>query len=125
MALKAKRSPVGVKSSQYSPNSFASVHKAVSAMFSNPDPDRSFVVADGSRFGSIWELGTNLRIMNPDIYGHHVSEEKNDFAIWVGDVHNDKVLVERLLGAKNNEHAAKIVVNHVVQKLHAAAQEGR
>ena len=75
MALKAKRSPVGVKSSQYSQFLCVGAQSSVCDVLES-DPVRSFVVADGSRFGSIWELGTNLRIMNPDIYGHHVSEEK-------------------------------------------------
>lgn len=123
MALKAKRSPVGVKSSKFSPASFAGVHKAVQSYFDAPAGEMRFNACDGACLGSVWDLANHLKVMHPDSYSHHVDGDRNDFSNWLKDVHGDVALSERIKDAKSKDHAAKIVVNHIISKLHASAQE--
>ncbi|MEK6874879.1 MAG: hypothetical protein AABX52_03975 [Nanoarchaeota archaeon] len=126
MALKSNKKglsspPVGVKSAAYSSKFYAALHKHVQAHFSNVEHDKAFVCGDGVVLGSVWALAQHLRVMNSLMYSHHVNDVKNDFAVWLRDVHAENGLANRLLSAQDQQHASKIIANHVVTRLHEAA----
>jgi len=50
------------------------------------DPEKRFFLHGGGELASLDDLFTELQTMEPQVYAHHVNEERNDFATWVRDV---------------------------------------
>jgi hypothetical protein len=70
-----------------------------------------------SRDGQILQNLADLRLaigsMDDEVFLHHVSPEKNDFADWVEHVLQDSECAEALRKAKKKEQAEKIVQKHL------------
>jgi hypothetical protein len=62
------------------------------------------------------ELAEALEIMSEESFSHHVSERKNDFAIWVQEVLHDDELAERLRGIEDKKQALSIVKQRLKEK---------
>ena len=60
-----------------------------------------FYFSDGSSAGNLEELLNRLRKIDDGCFRHHVNEEKNDFANWIGDELKMKVLAKKIGGLKN------------------------
>ena len=73
-------------------------------------PDNSsFWVADGQILNSLKALHVAFGSMDAKTYAHHVTKDKNDFALWVEAVLHDKECAALLLQAKTKT-AAKAVI---------------
>lgn len=55
-----------------------------------------FYLSNGDSAGSLRELLDKLKEIDDDCFFHHVNEERNDFANWIGDAVGDKVLGRRV-----------------------------
>ena len=120
MAKKLASQPIGVRSSLVTSHAHAQVHHELERFFAAPD-DRVFYCNDGASVNSIGALASHLRTMNGHVYASHANDYKNDFSAWLRDVHKEHELADRLICAKNKDHAAKIITNHIVAALHDAA----
>lgn len=69
----------------------------------------SFWVVDGQILNSLASLADVLSSMEKEVYLHHVTTEKNDFADWVDKVLGDEDCAAALRKSKT-ANAAKIVV---------------
>ncbi len=69
--------------------------------------EKRFWVCDGRVLKNLRELADVLEKMPKDVFNHHVTKERNDFAIWVNDVFGDKKLAGGLKKAKTAKGAAK------------------
>lgn len=58
--------------------------------------DSAFVFADGTKVKSLWGLKQALLKLPEDVISHHLREDANDIAAWVGSVVGDKALSEEL-----------------------------
>lgn len=74
----------------------------------------AFILADGRKLRSLTELVHSLRDMNDDVFNHHVSEFRHDFATWVHDIFEDKELSSQLRSIQDRltmqEHLLKKLV---------------
>ena len=79
------------------------------------DNARSFWVHDGQILNSLEALYDVLNSMEKEIFSHHVSKEKNDFADWVSAVLCDETCAADLRNAKTPRSARLIVATHLKQ----------
>jgi hypothetical protein len=54
-------------------------------------------------------LQVSVKDLSDEVFSHHVDKNKNDFAVWVGEVIGDSTLSKSLLPAKTKKTFAKKV----------------
>ncbi len=75
--------------------------------------EQCFWTTDGKIIANLVELRDTLAGMSGDVFTHHVTKQKNDFAEWIGSVLEDPELAKNIRGAQK-PHTARLVV---VQRL--------
>lgn len=76
-----------------------------------------FVLKGGEKLKSIKELASALEGMSEDVFRHHVTEVKNDFAKWVEDIFDEKKLAEEMRVVRSKMEAELKVLRHMIKKL--------
>jgi len=71
--------------------------------------EKCFRVFNGPVLANLSDLLREFHIMTEAQFLHHVTEEKNDFAAWVGDVLQDDLCAKALLKAGSIKKAIKVV----------------
>lgn len=84
------------------------VSKAVPSLVYAND-SQSFWVSDGQILNSLVALEAALTSMDKEVFSHHVSKDKNDFAGWVDAVLKDGECAKSLKGVKTAKTAALAV----------------
>ena len=74
---------------------------------------QSFWVSNGLIQNSLVALSEALKQMEKEVFQHHVSKDKNDFADWVYDVLGDSSCATDLRKAKTLPSARSVVVKHL------------
>ncbi|MBR9677107.1 hypothetical protein GOV04_03130 [Candidatus Woesearchaeota archaeon] len=72
-------------------------------------PDKYFGIADGRLLKGITELKTALMNMKDEVFEHHVTKERNDFASWVEGVFNMKNLASKLKSTKKPQEMVAFI----------------
>jgi hypothetical protein len=75
--------------------------------------EQCFWVTDGRVISNLAELHDALKVMNSDVFAHHVNKEKNDFANWIADILGDADLAQNLRSAKKPNTACAIVARRL------------
>ncbi len=91
-------------------------------ILSNVHPDFSFKLKDGGELRNLEEMMHALKKMERDIFLHHVTAERNDFARWVKDVLHDDELAAELGYCTDKENMEEIVRCRILE-LHAKIQK--
>ena len=78
-----------------------------------PDEKR-FYCHDGKILNNLYELKNALEKMNHACYGHHVTNEKNDFARWVREVLGDDKLANEISKVTSQKEASLFVKDRIV-----------
>lgn len=73
----------------------------------------SFWVVDGQILNSLVSLAEALSSMEKEVYAHHVTAEKNDFADWVEKVLGDSACAVALRKSKTATSARTVVVKYL------------
>ncbi|MEM2121741.1 MAG: hypothetical protein QXU20_03750 [Candidatus Woesearchaeota archaeon] len=71
--------------------------------------EKEFILNDGRRLKNLRELLEALKTMDNNLFNHHVSPERNDFANWIKDVFKKEFLAEKVLNAKTREEIIKVL----------------
>jgi hypothetical protein len=79
-------------------------------------PENEFVLLGGKRIKNIAELGRELKQMNNEVFAHHVTREKNDFANWINACVKDTKLGTLVRMTKEQQRMAAIVERHIQEK---------
>jgi hypothetical protein len=77
------------------------------------DNKRSFWVHDGQILNSLVALHDSFSRMNKTTFAHHVTKDRNDFAVWVDVVLNDSACAAGLMQAKTRTQAKAVVAKHL------------
>lgn len=77
-----------------------------------PD-DKCFWTTDGKILKNLDELQMAFGTMGDEVFLHHVSKEKNDFADWVEQVLEDSACASSLRKSKQPTAAKAVVVKHM------------
>jgi hypothetical protein len=72
-------------------------------------PDKVFYCNDGQKVKNLADLAKTLRRMSPETFKHHVTDHKNDFGNWIGDVIGDASLAKDIRRATTHSAAANQV----------------
>jgi len=72
-------------------------------------PEHYFWLNDGRVIKDIDELAKALEKMHDDIFNHHVTDNRNDFANWIRDVIKDKGLAKKIAASRTKADAHKHV----------------
>lgn len=91
-----------------------SSNEANSFLANVPD-DKKFWSMDGASYAGMIDLSNALKNMKKDVFDHHVSEGKNDFANWVYDVIGDVELANNLRKSRSKNDIAKKVNIRIAQ----------
>ncbi len=75
--------------------------------------DECFWTTDGSVLQSLEELKLAFGTMGDEVYMHHVTKEKNDFADWVDTVLQDRDCATALRRSRKPSSAKMVVVKHL------------
>jgi hypothetical protein len=73
----------------------------------------AFWVSDGQILNSLAALHAALKVMDKDVYSHHVSKDRHDFADWVGIVLFDEKCAVELRKAKTAKTATTVVAKYL------------
>lgn len=71
--------------------------------------DKWFVLNDGRKLRTIDELKESLKVMENNIFSHHVNQDKNDFYSWILHVFNDAKLAEKIMSAKTKDELVNVL----------------
>jgi hypothetical protein len=81
-------------------------------------PDASyFVLCNGKPVKNIKELADVMEELEEQVFNHHVTPDKNDFATWIKDIFKDIELAEKLAGVKDKKHMQLVLYKHITHKL--------
>ena len=75
--------------------------------------EKRFYCHDGKILNNLYELKNALEKMSHACYGHHVTEEKNDFARWVREVLGDDKLSNDMKKAATQKDAFILVKDRI------------
>lgn len=76
-----------------------------------------FMLCNGKPVKNIKELADVMEEIEDQVFNHHVTNDKNDFATWVKDIFKDIELAEKLAGVKDKKHMQLVVYKHIAHKL--------
>jgi hypothetical protein len=79
------------------------------------EPERYFFLHGGGELKSLEELFVELQTMEHETFSHHVTSDRNDFALWVRDVMGDKYLAKNLALAKSRDEMLKMLFMSLFQ----------
>ena len=75
--------------------------------------EEAFWMNNGSILRNLLELKDALEAMGDEVFSHHVTKDKNDFADWVESVLNDPECAAALRKTKKPNAARTVVVRHL------------
>ena len=76
-------------------------------------PEQAFWVNSGSTLHSLLELADELAAIENEVFSHHVTADRHDFADWVEQVLADTSCAAALRKAKLPKRAHTVVVTHL------------
>ncbi len=82
-------------------------------LFSDLPQQHAFWLNDGRVLKNLNELYNSFYDMPEEVFRHHVTKDKNDFANWVRDVLKDDLLADYLEKAKTSEEAILAIENRI------------
>lgn len=76
-----------------------------------------FVLTDGRRIKTIFELIDILDNMSDEIFKFHVSTERNDFSNWIEGVFNEEELAKKIGTLSSRLETQNELLKHLIKKL--------
>jgi len=80
-------------------------------------PEFYFVVVDGKKIKNLPELAIALDSMTEEVFSHHVTDERNDFANWVRDAIGEIELADKIMGIDSKTDTQLQLLKHIVKKV--------
>jgi hypothetical protein len=77
----------------------------------------SFMMADGRKLRSLFDLMHALQDMTDDVFQHHVSDFRNDFSNWIHDVFQEPRLADELRGINSKLETEIVLLRQLVKEL--------
>lgn len=79
--------------------------------------EQYFILCNGQPVKNVKELAEVIEDLRDEIFEHHVTADKNDFATWIHDVFKEVELAEELAGVKNKKDVRIVLYKHIVKKV--------
>jgi len=78
-------------------------------------PEEYFSTCDGRVIKSVNDLYNLLKVMDLNIFNHHVTLYKNDFSKWIYESIGDTVLAEDIANIKDREEMVRVIENRMLE----------
>lgn len=75
---------------------------------------KTFYLENGTTFSNVEGFAKRLLEMSEDVYNHHVTPAKNDFANWLRDSMNEENLAEKIDSGLSKMETELEVLRHLV-----------
>lgn len=82
-----------------------------------------FVLHDGRKLKSLYELVDELETMSEEAFKDYVTEVKNDFANWTKDVFHAPELADELYKIKNKFESQRAIMKHLLRDVQSLVQD--
>lgn len=82
-----------------------------------------FVLHDGRKLKSMYELVDELETMSEEAFKDYVTEFKNDFANWTKDVFHAPELADELYKIKNKFDSQRAIMKHLLRDVQTLVQQ--
>lgn len=76
-----------------------------------------FVLHDGRKLESVYELIDELETMTEETFKHYVNQIENHFANWLDHVFHEKHLADELRKIQNKVETQRTLLKHMVREL--------
>jgi hypothetical protein len=86
-------------------------------------PEHHFKVKDGTVIRNLKELEFKLKAMSDSDFKHHVSDEKNDFAVWINDIVKDQGLADSLATITKKKEMIGVIEQRIKELKGVIAEE--
>lgn len=83
----------------------------------NAPVEHYFILCNGQPVKNVKELADVLEEIRDEVFGHHVTSDRNDFATWIHDVFKDIELAKELAGVKDKTQTRIVLYKHIIKKL--------
>ncbi len=94
--------------------------------FGKAPVEKHFVLQDGRKIESLFQLIDELETMGEDVFRHHVNEMRNDFANWARDVFASSSLAEEMQMVRDRIDTQRAIMKHLLRDVaHVASKEHR
>jgi hypothetical protein len=94
--------------------------------FGKAPVEKHFVLHDGRKIGSLFQLVDELETMSEDAFRQYVTEWKNDFASWARDVFETPALADEIQQMRSRVDVQRAVMKHLLREIaHVASREHR
>jgi hypothetical protein len=113
IAKKAKKKAVKKSAKKPTKRSVKKTAKKKKKDLKHASSEQSFWVNDGTVIANLIELSDALDAMNQEVFGYHVTKEKNDFADWIEHVLDDIELATKVRKSKKPNTARKVIVSRL------------
>lgn len=121
---KVKRKKALVRSSKKVVKPKKTVKVTVFSKVLGKAPEKySFILHDGRKLRTVYELIDELETMNDDVFKDYVNEAKHDFANWLGDVFEAKDLSEEIRKTQNRIDNQRAIMKHLIRELKKSAKK--
>lgn len=85
-------------------------------VFLQAKPEQHFRLVSGEELGHFVDLADKLATLQDEIFAHHVTDDRHDFATWIHDVFGDEELAVKLSTLRNKQDVRVAIYEHLVHK---------
>ncbi|MEM4247219.1 MAG: hypothetical protein QXR48_00995 [Candidatus Woesearchaeota archaeon] len=85
--------------------------------FGKAPVEKHFVLQDGRKIESLFQLIDELETMAEETFRSHVNEWKNDFANWVRDVFESPTLAEEMQKIRDKIETQRAIMKHLLREV--------
>ena len=114
--MKKRKAKKIVKRAKHRPHSTVKVTVTRKVLGKAPE-QYSFVLHDGRKLQSAYELVDELETMTEDTFRQFVTDSENHFANWIEHVFEEKSLADEMKHIKNKMDTQRAVLKHLVREL--------
>ena len=91
--------------------------RVVRKEFGKAPEEHVFALKDGRKLRTVFELIDALETMPDDVFRHHVTSDRNDFAAWLDAVFDEKVLAGELKAISGRMETQRAILKHLVREM--------
>jgi hypothetical protein len=85
--------------------------------FGKAPVEKRFILQDGRKIESLFQLIDELETMGEDVFRHHVNDMRNDFANWARDVFAAPSLAEEMQRMRDRMETQRAVMKHLLREV--------
>ncbi len=86
-------------------------------VFGEAPEQHEFVLHDGRKLNTVYQLIDELETMSEEVFQHHVNGERNDFANWLSDVFDEQSLADEINAVHDRIATQRALMKKLMREL--------